>query len=51
MAVNGKAILEWDLRALERELESGPDGRTFTLTVDRNGSSRILTVKAKELLR
>ena len=49
-AVDGKPILEWDVRVLERHLEDGPDGRSFTLTVERDGVPRVLTVRLKEML-
>jgi len=50
-AVDGKPILEWEGRALERRLEDGPDGGTLTLTVERDGAPRVLTVRLKEMLR
>ncbi len=49
-AVDGKPILEWDVRALERHLEDGPDGRSFTLTVERDGTPCVLRVRLKEML-
>lgn len=50
-ALDGKPILEWDVRALERRLEDGPDGGRFTLTVEREGAPRVLSVRFKEVLR
>ncbi|MEO5989734.1 MAG: aspartyl protease family protein [Candidatus Eisenbacteria bacterium] len=51
IALDGKPILEWDVRAIDNRLEDGPDGRTLTLTVERDGAPRVLTVRLKEMLR
>lgn len=51
LALDGKPMLEWDVRMLERRLEDGPDGRTLTLTVERDGAPRVLSVRLKEMLR
>lgn len=51
LEVQGRPVLEWDVRALERLLEEGPDGRTVKLTVDRDGSRRELSMRLSEMLR